>query len=43
VIKVGKEPLVLPPFEIKLTPEAKRKVEEIKKRAKAKGMMGGDR
>jgi hypothetical protein len=43
VIKVGKEPLVLPPFEIKLSPEARKKADEIRKRAKAKGMMGGDR
>jgi hypothetical protein len=44
VIKVEKGPLELAPFEIKLTPEARRKADEIRKKAQAKaGMMGGDR
>lgn len=44
VITVEKGPLDLPPFEIKLTPEARRKADEIRKKSQAKaGMMGGDR
>jgi hypothetical protein len=44
VVKVGKEPLAIPTFDIKLTPEQKRKVEEIRARAKNKNpQLGGDR
>ena len=44
VIVVGKAPLVLPPFELKMSAEAKRKnAERAAKKAKQPGLMGGDK
>jgi hypothetical protein len=45
VVKVGREPLQLPPFELKQSAAAKRKADEYSKKAKQGGglILGGDR
>jgi hypothetical protein len=44
VVKVGREPLALPPFELTQSAQAKRKLEEAKKRKPSfGGPLGGDK
>ena len=43
VINVGKEPLMLPPFELKMSPEAKKKNDERKAKKAQRPGIGGDK
>jgi hypothetical protein len=43
IVQVGRGPVEIPPFDLKLTPEGKKKFDERKKKAAARPQLGGDR